>query len=128
MQLLELDLHACGIHDAGAAAIAASLHGNKVLTTINLRANYITDASLPASMCGAAPHRSVCVPDFVLAFAVTTVAGALAANTTLTCVNLRSNDFTAYGERHLASLVERHVSITSTGTDGASMESLCCVM
>jgi len=60
--------------------------------------------------------------------AVATVAGALAANTTLTCVNLRSNDFTAYGERHLASLVERHVSITSTGTDGASMESLCCVM
>ena len=55
------------------------------------------------------------------------VAEALAANSTLTCVNLRSNEFSSRGEAQLAALVRRHASITSTGADGPDITELCTI-
>ena len=124
-QITSLDLHSCDIHDSGAAALAKAVGKNTVLTTLNLRANYITDAALPVGMVSAS---SACLTPAVLTCLPRAVFEALADNSTLTCVNLRSNDFSAAGEAALAKFIATHPSVASTGTAGASLESIGCVI
>jgi len=39
--LTYLDVHACGIYDAGATALARALQDNCTLAVLNLKANYM---------------------------------------------------------------------------------------
>lgn len=74
------------------------------LQYLDMRANYFSDASAEA------------------------LATMLRSNSTLTALNLRSNDFTLRGERVLAAELRDHRSIVSAGEEGPSLEELGCTV
>ena len=100
--LVSIDLHSCNIGDRGAAALFAALVENGRLTSLNLRANNLTDAVLPA------------------------MAEAATLNTTLQTLMLHCNDFTAHGYRQAQSLSSSRLRADVT-TSGPSLEALCSV-
>lgn len=97
--LRHLDLHACNISDVGGAALLRSL-GRGGLTSLNLRANDLSDALVPA------------------------IAEAASSDTALQTLLLQGNDFTPRG---LAALPKARFTADFT-TAGLSLESVCAIM
>ena len=109
-QLQYIDLHACCIGDAGASVLLTALVTNTTLVTLNLRANYITDASAAA------------------------VAPAVDACRSLSVLLLEGNDYSAEGTARLRGIARVASAggrgprrVVDVDTKGPSLEAACCI-